>query len=282
LITACPNCGTRYRIAPEKVGPNGARLRCKKCENVFRVEPPREVEPEPQAAAERAPLARALVAEPDADLAKKISFFLARWRIESDVVHDGEAALLRLFRDAPKLAVLGAGLPGVSAPAVCEIARRAKLAGVALVRAVGEGETAPPDFDADHTLERDDLPGGLGGMLAPLGIGEPPPQAPASKPAPPPPAAPKPAASAPPPPAPSDDPQVAAAERLARIIVSDIILYNEEKFATAALAGNAAAALAEEIDEARALFGQRVPEALRAARDFLIEELERRAAAFGA
>jgi hypothetical protein len=90
------------------------------------------------------------------------------------------------------------------------------------------------------------------------------------------PAAPKPAAARP---APSADPEIAAAERLARIAVSDVILYNEAKFAQAAAAGNAAKAFATEIEEARQHFNSRVAAALRAQRDFLVEELERRAAA---
>jgi hypothetical protein len=100
------------------------------------------------------------------------------------------------------------------------------------------------------------------------------------------PAAAKPAARPASPPAPpasaapaSDDPAVAAALRLARIVISDIVLYNPDKFAAAAAAGTAARALAGELEEARAMFNQRVPEKVRAGRDFLVEELERRARA---
>ena len=71
----------------------------------------------------------------------------------------------------------------------------------------------------------------------------------------------------------------AAAERLARIAVSDVILYNEEKFAQAVAGGDVVNAMAVDVDEARAHFNQRIPEAVRAKRDFLIEELERRAEA---
>jgi hypothetical protein len=67
--------------------------------------------------------------------------------------------------------------------------------------------------------------------------------------------------------------------RLARIIVSDIVLYNEDKFAAAAATGTAGKALEAELAEARAMFNTRVPEMVRAGRDLLVEELERRAAA---
>jgi hypothetical protein len=57
---------------------------------------------------------------------------------------------------------------------------------------------------------------------------------------------------------PSSDPDIAAAERLARIAVSDVILYNEPKFAAAIKAGNVAKALAVELEEARQHFNSRV------------------------
>ena len=79
-------------------------------------------------------------------------------------------------------------------------------------------------------------------------------------------------------PVPSSDPEIAAAERLARIAVSDVILYNEQKFAAAAQAGNASKALASELEEARQHFNSRVSPIVRQNRDFLREELERRAA----
>ena len=77
----------------------------------------------------------------------------------------------------------------------------------------------------------------------------------------------------------SSDPAIAAAERLARIIVSDIILYNEEKFGQGVTDANVVQLLPPEVEEASELFRMRIPEEIRARRDFLREELERRAAA---
>jgi len=39
MIVACASCRARFRIADEKVGPRGARVRCPKCKNVFAVGP---------------------------------------------------------------------------------------------------------------------------------------------------------------------------------------------------------------------------------------------------
>jgi predicted Zn finger-like uncharacterized protein len=296
LIARCPDCQTRYRLAREKIGPEGARLRCKQCDTVFRVQPPAEdapsaaepsaplgapvgasapappkVAPPPRAPAP--PLARALVATADAATAKEITDYLERWRVRAASVHDGAEALLQLFRDPPALVVVGANLPGLAGSVVAEVARRSGLPGVQIIRVASDGEPAPPaEFDAHGTLEEGDLCDGLGALLERMGVGARPtgtsPQPAPRKAAP---------AAAPSAPAASGDPEVAAAERLARIAVSDIILYNEEKFVAAARSGNPVAALGPELDEARSLIVQRVPEHLRANRDFLADEVERRA-----
>jgi len=42
MIAACPKCQTRYRVEPERLGPEGARLRCSQCSAMFRVRLPAE------------------------------------------------------------------------------------------------------------------------------------------------------------------------------------------------------------------------------------------------
>jgi predicted Zn finger-like uncharacterized protein len=82
------------------------------------------------------------------------------------------------------------------------------------------------------------------------------------------------------------DPEHAAeqerAERLARIAVSEMLLYQPEKFDRAISEGNLERVLDLEIQEARALIRQRISEEVRAERDFILEELTRVAADRGA
>jgi CheY-like chemotaxis protein len=74
---------------------------------------------------------------------------------------------------------------------------------------------------------------------------------------------------------------VAEAERLARIIVSDIVLYNEEKFVRAVREGNVLEVLGPELEEGRALFRGRIEASVRELGDFLEQELLRVARARG-
>jgi hypothetical protein len=67
----------------------------------------------------------------------------------------------------------------------------------------------------------------------------------------------------------------AQAERLARIIVSDIVLYNEEKFTAAVRSGAVLETLRDELAEGRALFRERIDPRVREERDYLADELVR-------
>jgi CheY-like chemotaxis protein len=89
---------------------------------------------------------------------------------------------------------------------------------------------------------------------------------------------------APPEPASEDpgvDEKVEQAERLARIVVSDIVLYSKDKFEAAVQAGNVLEAMQPEIAEGRSLFVTRVDASIQEMRDFLTEELLRVAEARG-
>jgi CheY-like chemotaxis protein len=169
-------------------------------------------------------------------------------------------------------------------------------------------------YGADAYVEGPDLPAGLLPLLAQGGVslGDAAPPPPGAPPAALPAAAPAPAAPlrGPAPPAPASRPQAVAAprveparvppaepvrvlpaarrgdgldeerakaERLARIVVSDIVLYNEQRFAAAARSGNVLEAMSADLDEGRQLFEERIDARVRAERDHLREELLRRA-----
>jgi len=117
----------------------------------------------------------------------------------------------------------------------------------------------------------------------------PPPPAPepATAPPPPPPPAPEPAAAPPPPPPPPPEPEPEPdippeemkehekAKRLARIIVSDIKLYNQDAVLEGAKNGTFYELLEKDINDARKLYEQRVPENIRAKTNYLEDSFEK-------
>lgn len=249
-----------------------------------------------------------LVADSDHERGKASASELARHGLHVVLVHDGVEALLALHRSLPSRALVDASLPRLSGAEFCELVKRNEslrrvhvvvtgsgpsLGGLGALRAVGLG----PDAIVEHA----DLPDALVGALridlrqrpeaedAAAGPGAEAP-APGVDERPPGPEAPERDASARDPfphqAAGFDaavrepthdrvDEAVARAERLARIVVSDIVLYNADRFERAVREGDVLEALAAELDEGRALFRQRVSSELCAERDFLSEELLR-------
>jgi predicted Zn finger-like uncharacterized protein len=298
MIAACPTCGARYRIEAAKLPAEGARLRCARCQSVFRVQLPAPPTPEPaprqraapQAAAATAtpaqPAARdprrlVLLAHPEPEEGKQLAETLASWGLDVVVAHDGVEAILGVQRALPHAVVLDAALPKMFGFQVCELMKRNEsLRGihVVLLGAIHERNRyrRPPGelYGADAYAERQDLPGALGPILTSFGVpigsgaeapagrirdaeGQPVPlrDVPSEPPAGSAPAAPRAPDTAP-------DPELGAeiekAERLARIIVSDIALYNAEKFESAIRSGDVLGNMAAELQEGRELLGQRV------------------------
>lgn len=306
MIAACPRCGSRYRIAREQIRPEGVRVRCQRCQAAFRVRAPSgAVERRASAAAAGAvtPADRArlvVLAHPDPEHAKAIAASLGEAGLEVVIAHDGVEAILTIQRVLPRAVILEASLPRMYGFQICELMKRNESLrgiGVLLVGSVHRPERyrRPPGelYGADGYLEGPDVAQAalehLGRMGLPVVRPAPrqaplePVPAPAAEPARP--AATPDAAAAlrrplepSPAPAPSPEPRgeaVAKAERLARIIVSDIVLYNEEKFRAALESGNVIEALEAELEEGRALFRERVEAPVRELRDFLSDELLR-------
>lgn len=338
MIAACPKCGARYRVERERLEAGGVRLRCARCEAVFRVRPPeprapaeapaaparptvapasRDVSISPDELAGERPASepgpRVLIAMPDESLANTTAEALEAEGFTVHRVADGVEAMLEVQRKLPRALVLAADLPKMFGFQVCEVVKRNEsLRGtwVVLVGAIHHRERyrREPDelYGADAYVEGHELPAGLlpvlgqGGVTAPgTSQSEPrPTEAPARAALPPMPAAPSAEVSQPspvaaqptaptPPPAemPGDDGlarERQKAERLARIVISDIVLYNEERFAAAVRRGNVLDAMSGDLTEGRGLFEERIDARVRGERDFLKDELLRRAADRGA
>jgi CheY-like chemotaxis protein len=240
-----------------------------------------------------------LVADSQPESGKALAATLNDWGCETLLVHDGVEAILNVQRALPRVVVLDAALPKMFGFQVCELIKRNEsLRGthVVLVGAIHDQQRyrRPPGelYGADVYVERHELPAALAPLLERFGIvprgsaagapsRTPEPLRPAPAPVPPRRAAP-PAQAAPPSrapaPRPSGDPldeARAQAERLARIIVSDIVLYNTAKFEAGVRSGDVIAVLGAELDEGRSLFAARIDPRVGTADEFLQRELLR-------
>ena len=259
MIAACPGCGARYRVDSSRVGPRGARVRCGRCEEIFRVE----------ADGNRA--GHFLLADADAERAKQIPASPSENPICVSVVHDGVEALVDVLRAPPALAVFDENLPRISGFSLCDVLKRDPvLSQIHVVLGVSEegvAAAAPGDVEPDSIVTWDDLGGWLvnrldeneptnaragghgrtdsllHGRVADEG----------------------------------DDleKERVSAERLARIVVSDIVLYDPERFDRAARVGRLMEALAAELREGRALLERRIDSRVLGERDFLADEVAR-------
>lgn len=296
MIAACPRCSTRFRVGTDRLRDEGVRLRCTQCQAVFRVYPPHAAAPrrrdDPTVEAELTPPPQlhererlVLVADPDSARAKACAAEAARLGLHPLLAHDGVEALLVLQRQLPARALIDASLPRLTGAELCEVVKRNEslrpmhlvftgtapsIASLGALRAAGLGP--------DATVEHADLPDGIGAALRVARAAEAEAQG-----APEPAAAPTAGTEAVQPPVeptpmsvePGPDPEIARAERLARIVVSDIVLYHAETFERAAREGDVLQALAAEVEEGRTLFRQRIAAHICEQRDFLTEELLR-------
>lgn len=272
----------------------------------------------PERAAKIDPARLVIVADPDEARGKISAEAIESWGLTPHLVLDGVEAMLSIQRMLPAAVVLDAALPKMFGFQVCEVIKRnesLRHTRVVLVGAVhhqGRYRRGPSElYGADVYIEQPDLPDGLRSIFeqAGLPIGESPaPVAPRATDGPAlqleepsvPPAsegtpepefefesnplsqAPQPVVDEPKSGAVNEDPKVTEererALRLARIAVSEMLLYSPEKFERAIRDGNLEQVLDLEIQEARALLRQRISERVRAETDFIIDELNRVAA----
>ncbi|MBK7948664.1 MAG: zinc-ribbon domain-containing protein [Deltaproteobacteria bacterium] len=346
MIAVCPKCSARYRVDTERVGPEGAKLRCTKCSALFLVRLPGAAAstpgvavapgvarpastsastsasttgPAPVEAGSRREGERLVLVADSNEARGKLSVEAIRgFGLGAELVHDGVEAMLAIQRMLPEAVVLDVGLPRMYGFQICEVVKRNESLRATTVVLVGSVHDPsryrrePAElYGADVYLEPADLPDGLHTILRERGLlvgGESAMRGPVRQDAPvverpiaAPPRPTPPIPSAPPIPAPiapssaptssaasqaSGDPARAEererARRLARIAVSEMLLYQPEKFAQACREGTLERVLEMEIQEARALIRQRIGPEVRAEADFVLEELQRVARERGA
>lgn len=275
MIISCQHCGKRVRIDATKYAGKRIKMRCSQCSEVFVAEVP--VRAETPAKKSVLPLPQVLIAHSDPALCETVGSILGSHNFRWEACHDGETALELMGRLPPQVAIVDVALPGLFAFEVVEKVRnRPGLAGVKIIllssvyNKMAYKRRPTTLYGADDYIEKHHIPQDLIAKIHKLiENGHPA----------------KTAESTPremPTPleidalkarlqhaeesesllAPSEQTELAKAQRLARIIASDISLYDEAKVTEGIRSGTFFELFAEEIAEGRQHFLARIPESL--------------------
>ena len=286
MITRCPACQARLRVDAERIPPGGGRARCPRCGLVFRVSREAPVR-DPNTI---------LVASDGPVLRETVSLLLREAGYRVVEARDGVEAILRLERERPAAVVLDAALPKLYGIEVSErIKRNPKTRDtvVILLASVYDktGYKREPQalYGADDYLEKHHIQDALVPMLrihlerrpvkdtvrvgravVAQRQGASPGQALAhdsireEEVAPRPPALPSGVSQE----------QIEKARRFARLIISDIALYNQDRVEEGIRHNTLQALLRKELAEGLALYESRVAPEVQALGNFYQEALE--------
>lgn len=120
MIVSCPDCAARLRLDPQRLAGKRVTLRCARCRKIFQVAVPSQRKAE-------APL-RVLIAHSDRELCQAVADILSREGLAGQVCHDGHQALETLHRSGAQVAVIDVALPGLLAfELIDQIRREPKL-----------------------------------------------------------------------------------------------------------------------------------------------------------
>lgn len=279
MIVKCPSCDARFRLDREKLAGKRVTLRCARCRTPFTVELPRS-----KAVADRQKV-RVMIAHSDVELCETIRTIVERAGYEGILGHNGEDVLSSMDALRPRVAVVDVALQGLYAFEVVDTVRRrpglenVKIILLSSVYNKAAYKRSPNSlYGADDYIEKHHIPDDLVMKINRLLVDAAPATGPSDreevetaggqlsraekttqsldfihsvnetiqtaeeK-----------EVSA------HETPERERAERLARIIVSDISLYYQERVDEGILEGNWSDLLATEIREARRLFSERFP-----------------------
>ena len=268
-----------YSIEDSKIGPNGVKLPCPKCGNMFPVMP-------------RSPAetfaAMVLVAHDSHAFCKEARRVLKECPHDFKVViaHDDEELLSSLKAEPVNVVLVDINLPGMFGFEVAAKIKNDKaLSHIKVILASSAYEAMVHKPTAQSLLGADDYIGAqhlqdmlvdkvvrlLSGEAPALAVPKPTPKTKAAPPAAVEAATPK--AKTPAAPA-TDSPDHQKARRLARIIVKDIALYNQETIEKGLKGGNVRKLLEKELKEGRDFYVKRVADEIRSTTNYLEDELQ--------
>ena len=120
MIAACPNCKTRFKIDESKMAGAGVKLRCSKCRTVFAVRS-KAAETETKAPSSAAAKSyKVLIANSDPDICSRVEEILKAENFDVLKAYDGVDALAIIEKNRPNVAILDVALPMMYGFEVCE------------------------------------------------------------------------------------------------------------------------------------------------------------------
>lgn len=284
MIVNCPTCHVRMKLDASRHDGKRVTIRCRRCRHVFKTN---------IATSPASETGRVLIVHSDEELCATIADIFRRENIPYDICHDGQAALRTMAAKPPAVALIDVALPGFYAFEVVEKVRRqpalhdVRIILLSSVYNKAAYKRSPTSlFGADDYLEKHHISdqlvskvrrlGGGGGISksreANAGVETKQKEA-----------GPENAEKINTRVQQAEDHEVSSssadsgwekARRLARIIVSDIALYNEERVAEGIRTGTFYHILGAEVEEGRRLFAERVAEDIRSKQDLLQEAFD--------
>jgi predicted Zn finger-like uncharacterized protein len=308
MLIVCPVCKSRFSFDEHKVGADGIRLRCGKCNAIFRVirKGPQQAGAFRSAVAPPAPSPRirVVVANESAAFCQTVSDLLLRESFDVSAYNDGREAFNAILEQKPHVVLLDVALPSMYGFEVCDAIRKTpaissvKVILIASIYDKTRYKRAPLSlYGADDYIEKHHIPDSLAAMVYRLVSGQKPAEPTAGVMA----EVEEEAQSAPQELSPGEinDQEIARQElkreeemetalpshpsepelpeahvkarRFARIIVSDIVLYNQARVEEGVRSGAFYQIMADDIGEGRALYLSRVPEEITSGTSYLEE-----------
>lgn len=310
MLIVCPGCKTRFSFTEHNVRALKIKLCCSKCKAIFRVlrktpSPVAEPLPEVPQPAQFTRI-KVVVANESPAFCEAVIKVLAGEPFDVFTFNDGREALAAITRLKPALVLLDVALPSMYGFEVCEAIRKdpaiayVKVILIASIYDKTRYKRAPLSlYGADDYIEKHHIPDTLAVMIYRLLSGQKPLEAPPeartvaeeeaqgvpqelsqsemiaqeisrrelqqdeeSK------------TSLPAPTAPELPEAHAKAKRLARIIISDIVLYNQAMVDEGVRNDNLSELLADDITEGKALYARRVAEEIRTSSSYLEDAFE--------
>lgn len=302
---SCPNCKTRFNLDETRIGDQGVKLRCSRCQIVFKVV--KRVAPassggQPARQAAGLPRIKVFVANESQPFCAAVRKLLSTEPFDVTGFNDGKSVMVAIEADKPAVVLLDVALPSMYGFEVCAAVRnnpdlsQVKLILIASVYDKTRYKKNPDSLHgADAYIEKHHIPDSLIPMIYRLVAGETPADETAALPLSPFPAGAAPAdresveqektrqelrrdeesaTTIPRESTPDQAEAHAKARRLARIIVSDIHLYNQAKVEEGVRNGTFYDLMANDIREGRSLYMKRVQEEVYSRTSYLDEAFE--------